>query len=91
MSRLPVRDRDSDLALAFTPDGKSLISLGHSGVFRIEEITSGVELLHREFPRDGTGSLVPLAGRQARGDLDRRQYPEALPVGLAGQPTSLGR
>jgi hypothetical protein len=32
--------------------------VAHSGVFRIEEITSGVELLHREFPRDGTGSLV---------------------------------
>jgi WD40 repeat protein len=59
VSRLPVRSRDSDLALGFTPDGKSLISLGYSGVFRIEEITSGVELLHREFPRDGTGSLVP--------------------------------
>ncbi len=59
--RLPVRDRNSDLALAFTPDGKSLISLGDSGIFRIEEITSGVELLHREFPRDGTGSLVLLS------------------------------
>ncbi len=58
VSRLPVRADDNDLALAFTPDGKSLISLGDSGVLRIEEITSGVELLHREFPRDGTGSLV---------------------------------
>ena len=59
VSRLPLRARDSDLALAFTPDGKSLISLAHSGMFRVEEITSGVELLHREFPREGTvGSLV---------------------------------
>ena len=58
VSRLPVRARDSDLALAFTPDGKSLISLGNSGMFRVEEITSGVELLHREFPRDGTGPLL---------------------------------
>jgi WD40 repeat protein len=58
VSRLPVRARDSDLALAFTPDGKSLISLGDSGVFRIEEIKSGVELLHQEFPHDRTGSLV---------------------------------
>ncbi len=56
--RLPMRDRDSDLALAFTPDGKSLISLRNSGVVRIEQIASGVELLHRNFRRDGTGSLV---------------------------------
>ena len=53
-----MRERGSDLALAFTPDGKSLISLGYSGVFRIEEIRSDVELLHRAFPRDGTGSFV---------------------------------
>ncbi len=58
VSRLPVKDRGIDLGLAFTPDRNSLISLRYSGVFRIEEITSGVELLHREFPRDGTGSLV---------------------------------
>ncbi len=58
LSRLPVRTGESDLALAFTPDGKSLISLGQSGVFRIEEIATGDELLHREFPRDSTGSMV---------------------------------
>ena len=33
----------------------------------------------------------PLAGRQARGDLDRCQHPEALPVGLARTATSRGR
>ena len=58
LGRLPMRARENDLAVAFTPDGKSLISLGYGGVFRIEEIASGVELLHREFPRDGTGSFV---------------------------------
>lgn len=58
VSRLPARINDSDLALAFTPDGKSLISLGYKGILRIEEIRSGVEQLHRDFPRDGTGTLV---------------------------------
>ncbi len=58
LSRRPVRARDSDLALAFTPDAKSLISLGYGGVFRIEEIASGVELLHRDFPRDISASVV---------------------------------
>src|SRR5262249_51794058 len=46
------------LALAFAPDGQSLISLVHSGIFRVQDIGSGKELLRREFPRDGTGSLV---------------------------------
>ncbi len=58
MRRLPATDRDVILALDFTPDGKSLMSLAHSGVFRIEEIDSGAEILRREFPRDGTGSLA---------------------------------
>jgi RNA polymerase sigma factor (sigma-70 family) len=66
--RLPVRARDSDLALAFTPDGKSLISLAHSGMFRVEEITSGVELLHREFPRNATGPAL-FAPRQNTGSV----------------------
>jgi WD40 repeat protein len=56
--RLPVGAGHIDLALAFTPDGKSLMSLGYMGDFRIEEIKSGVELRRREFPRDGTGSYV---------------------------------
>ncbi len=58
VSRLPVTDRDSDLALAFTSDGKSLISLRSSGVFRVEEIKSGVELLHHDFAHESSGSLT---------------------------------
>jgi WD40 repeat protein len=58
LRRLPATDRYIGPNLAFTPDGKSLISLGDSGVFHIEEIRSGVEVLHREFPRDGTGSMT---------------------------------
>src|SRR6266851_5023723 len=37
-------DVDSS-SLVFTPDGKHLISLGNSGVVRIEEVASGKELL----------------------------------------------
>jgi RNA polymerase sigma factor (sigma-70 family) len=58
VGRLPVTDHNVDLGLAFTPDGKSLMSLRGTGVFRIEEIASGAELLRREFPRDSTGSMT---------------------------------
>ncbi len=56
--RLPVADRDGDHALAFTPDGKYLISQGSSGVLRIEEIASGTEILQQKLPRDVMASLV---------------------------------
>jgi WD40 repeat protein len=55
--RLPATDRDVILAMAYMPDGKALMSLAHGGVFRIEEIASGAELVRREFPRD-EGTLV---------------------------------
>ncbi len=56
--RLLATDRDVNHTLAFTPDGKSLMSLWSNGVFRIDEIASGAELLRREFPRDSTGSMA---------------------------------
>jgi RNA polymerase sigma factor (sigma-70 family) len=58
VGRLPARPGDIDLDLAFTSDCKSLISLGYDGGIRIEDIKLGVELVHRDFPRDGTGSLA---------------------------------
>jgi RNA polymerase sigma factor (sigma-70 family) len=58
VGRLSVTDHDVDLGLAFTPDGKSLMSLQGTGLFRIDEIASGAEILRREFPRDSTGSMT---------------------------------
>ena len=58
LARLPVTDRDSDHDLMFTPDGKFLISLGSSGILRIEEIASGTELLQQKFPRDNLAALA---------------------------------
>jgi WD40 repeat protein len=50
--------------MAFTPDGKMLVSLGTSGDARIEELASGVEILQYRFPRDNSPSLAlsPLGG-----------------------------
>jgi WD40 repeat protein len=47
-------DDDTDhCALAFTPDGKFLVSLGaRSGLLRVEETASGTELLRQKFPGD---------------------------------------
>jgi WD40 repeat protein len=56
--RLPMTHRGSDHAEAFTPDGKSLISLASSGVLRVEEIASGKELLQKQLPRDVMASLA---------------------------------
>ena len=56
--RLPQTDRDGDHDLAFAPDGKFLMSLGSSGILRIEEIASGTELLQQKFPRDVIASLA---------------------------------
>lgn len=36
---------EGELALAFTPDGKHLASVGRGGIARIEEVESGTELL----------------------------------------------
>ncbi|HZN33207.1 MAG TPA: WD40 repeat domain-containing protein, partial [Pirellulaceae bacterium] len=38
--------------MAFTPDGKLLLSLGTAGIFRVEEPASGIEILQEKFPRD---------------------------------------
>jgi RNA polymerase sigma factor (sigma-70 family) len=46
-------DRDVDsCSLAFTPDDKLLVSIGDSGILRIEEVETGVEILRHQFPRD---------------------------------------
>jgi RNA polymerase sigma factor (sigma-70 family) len=52
-------DRDGGrCSMAFTADGKLLASLGDSGVLRIEEVATGVELLQHLFPRDILASLA---------------------------------
>ena len=52
-------DRDvDDHAMAFTPDGKLLISLGTGGILRIEELESGTEILQEKFARDNSPSLA---------------------------------
>jgi RNA polymerase sigma factor (sigma-70 family) len=53
-------DVDTDhCSLALTPDGKFLISLGdRSGILRIEEIATGVEILRQQFPGDILSNLV---------------------------------
>ena len=51
--------RDVDAySLAFTPDGKMLISLGTSGVLRVEELAGGSEILTEKFARDNSPSLT---------------------------------
>jgi RNA polymerase sigma factor (sigma-70 family) len=52
-------DDTDHCALAFTPDGKLLLSLGaRSGKLRVEEIASGVELLRHSFPSDVVNYLA---------------------------------
>jgi WD40 repeat protein len=58
VGRLPQTDRDSDHDLVFTPDGRFLMSMGSSGILRIEEIASATELLQQKFPRDVLASLA---------------------------------
>ena len=43
LRRLPPADR-GDHAMAFTPDGKLLMTVGGEGTLRIEEVASGAEL-----------------------------------------------
>jgi WD40 repeat protein len=53
MRTLERSDRGVDhCSMAFTPDGRLLASLGDSGILRIEEIATGLELLRHQFPRD---------------------------------------
>lgn len=49
---------DGAHALALTPDGKHLFSLGREGKLRIEEVATGVELLRQQFPADVGASLA---------------------------------
>ncbi len=81
VSRLPVTDRDSDLALAFTSDRKSLISLRSSGVFGSRR-SVGRGTPPPRF-RAWPAAHDAFAGQQARGDLDqsRREYPESSTCG----------
>ena len=52
-------DGDTDhCALAITPDGQFLFSLGRNAVLRIEEIATGVEILRQQFPGDILANLV---------------------------------
>jgi WD40 repeat protein len=58
---LPWTDPDvTELRLACTPDNKHVISLGHSGMLRIEEIATGTEILKHAFPRD-VGNYLALS------------------------------
>lgn len=43
------KDREGPGALAFTPDGKHLASIGDDGIVRIEEVETGTELLRERF------------------------------------------
>jgi len=50
---------DTDrMALSFSPDDKLLLSAGRSGMFRVEEIETGLELLAHQFPSDVNPAFV---------------------------------
>src|SRR5262249_41404003 len=48
----------SSTHLAFSPDGRLLFSVGYSGIFRVEEIASGKELLQKKMPNDYVAGLA---------------------------------
>jgi WD40 repeat protein len=50
--------RDGANALALSPDGDLLFSLGHEGKLRVQEVATGVELLRQKFPGDIGSSLA---------------------------------
>ncbi|HEV3238205.1 MAG TPA: WD40 repeat domain-containing protein, partial [Gemmataceae bacterium] len=53
------KDFDVDrCSLVFSPDNKLLMSIGRQGLLRIEEISSGVELLSHQFPQDAGHGIV---------------------------------
>jgi WD40 repeat protein len=56
--RFKMAERDGDQVLAATPDFKYLLSLGHLGVLRIEEMSTGTEVLEQKFPRDNSARLA---------------------------------
>jgi WD40 repeat protein len=49
---------DGAYALALSPDGKLLFSLGRKGDLRIEEVATGAERLRQKFPGDVMASLA---------------------------------
>ncbi len=51
-------DDTDQCALAITPDGQFLFSLGRNGIVRIEEIATGVEILRQLLPGDILANLV---------------------------------
>jgi RNA polymerase sigma factor (sigma-70 family) len=51
----------NSLSMAFTPDGKLLVSLAGNGVLRVEEVATGTEILRHQFPPDGAGGTVALS------------------------------
>jgi WD40 repeat protein len=70
-------------AMAFTPDGKFLVMLDGSGILRIEEIASGVEILRQQFPGDVGAYLAisPVGGSIAV--ASRSEYAKALHMEMA--------
>jgi WD40 repeat protein/beta-lactamase regulating signal transducer with metallopeptidase domain len=52
--RKSIHDRDP---VAFTPDGKNLVSIELEGMLRIEEIATGKELKSRSFPRGSSADV----------------------------------
>ena len=50
--------RDGCHALALSPKGDLLFSLGREGKLRIEEVATGVELLRQQFPKDVMAALA---------------------------------
>lgn len=50
--------REGVHAIALTPDGNLLLSLGRSGALQIEEVATGVELLRQQFPGDVVAYLA---------------------------------
>jgi WD40 repeat protein len=55
----PRTDRETDhCSLAFSPKGEFLFSLGTTGLLRIEEVATGLELLNHQFPRDNGGDIA---------------------------------
>jgi hypothetical protein len=50
--------RDGVNALALTPDGGLLFTLGRYGKLRVEEVATGAELLQRQFPGDVMAALA---------------------------------
>ncbi len=52
------KPRDGAHALALSPNGDLLFSIGREGIVRIEEVATGAELLRQKFPGDVLASLA---------------------------------